>query len=314
MAEQPISIPVRKSVFTSGFRSYLMRVWYAVRARYRQLRISKTATELLGPQYRRSRDRIEIDITYVCNLRCLNCNRSITQAPEKLHISLTTIKSFVSESIARNKRWKAIRVLGGEPTLHPEFQQIIEALLEYRRWEPGCSIQVVSNGHGKAVNAILNKLPAEVMIENTSKTGNLQPGFGAFNLAPADDPAFREANFRNGCDVMERCGMGLTPLGYYPCAVAGGIDRIAGGGLGYGSLPPDDDDMVAVSEKLCRLCGHFRDGHQVPQQLRPPLLKEEMSRTWIKLYDERKSIKQRRHANATVTSPASDRRSEEVCE
>lgn len=283
--------PLFKTVSSKYLRLPLLKAWDSVKTRYRHVRLSKTTTRLVGPQYRRSRERIEIDITYVCNLRCLNCNRSISQAPEKMHISLDMIRRFVDESISRSKHWKVIRVLGGEPTLHPEFQEILAELLRYRAWSPNSRIELVSNGHGKAVNAALAKVPAGIIVENTAKVGNIQPGFGAFNFAPVDDPAFQAAEYRNGCDIMEQCGMGLTPLGYYPCAVAGGIDRIAGKHLGIRSLPAEDDDMLEASDKLCRLCGHFREGHCAPEGVRAPLLTQAMSPTWQKLYDDRKQIR-----------------------
>jgi hypothetical protein len=80
--------------------------------------------------------------------------------------------------------------------------------------------------------------------------------------------------------------MGLTPLGYYPCAVAGGIDRITGNGFGRTELPDDGDDMEEALGELCRLCGRFRDGHYVPKNLRPSLEEEKMSPTWNRLYAE----------------------------
>ena len=43
-----------------------------------------------------------------------------------------------------------------------------------------------------------------------------------------------------------RC-MGLTAHGYYACAVAGGIDRVAGFGLARNSLPADSDSMPSTS-------------------------------------------------------------------
>ena len=98
---------------------------------WRRIRISKTFTCICGPQYHRSRDMIEIDITYECNLHCLNCNRAVRQARESLHISMAQISRFVDESIEKRKKWQRIRVLGGEPTLHPEFRKIIEELLRY---------------------------------------------------------------------------------------------------------------------------------------------------------------------------------------
>ncbi|HEV7590055.1 MAG TPA: radical SAM protein [Longimicrobium sp.] len=264
----------------------LGRAWYALRAGWRKLRISRLATRLLGRQYRRSRDRIEIDITYLCNLHCLNCNRSVRQAREALHMPVEQVRQFVEESIARRKRWSRIRVLGGEPTLHPEFLPIIEELRRYRAWHPECVVEVVTNGHGPKVQAQLQQLPKDLWVENSKKIGPVQPSFGPFNLAPVDDAGFRHADFSNGCAIIRDCGMGLTPLGYYPCAVAGGIDRITGNGLGRTGLPGDADDMEEALRKLCRLCGRFRDGHYVPKNLRPPLEEEKISPAWKRLYAE----------------------------
>lgn len=262
----------------------LQRVVFGVRGGWRRLRILRPVTRMFGPQYVRSRDAIEIDITYACNLRCTNCNRSVTQAPEKAQLEIARIRDFVNESIAAGKRWRRIRVLGGEPTLHPQFFEIIDLLLSYRAHEPGCRIQVVSNGHGEHVKAMLARLPAEVDIENSGKHGNFQPAFGAFNLAPADDPAFRHADFVNGCSIMTGCGMGLGIGGYYPCAVAAGIDRVLGQSGGRASLPADEDEMADLARRFCRLCGHFREGHDIPEHLREPLLGTPMSPTWVAIY------------------------------
>ena len=199
---------------------------------------------------------------------------------------LELVQRFVDDSIAREKRWSRIRVLGGEPTLHPEFLPIIQELRRYRDWHPACVVEVVTNGHGARVQAQLQRLPSGVWVENSRKTGAVQPSFGPFNLAPVDDTAYRHADFSNGCAIMHDCGMGLTPSGYYPCAVAGGIDRITRNGLGRSELPDDTDDMDAALRDLCRLCGRFRDGHYVPKNLRPPLKEERISPTWQRLYAE----------------------------
>ena len=265
-------------------RLFWGRLGYALRARFRKLRVSRSVTRILGPQYRRSRDLIEIDITYLCNLHCLNCNRSVSQAPEGMHITVEQIQSFVDDSIARGHRWHRIRVLGGEPTLHPRFQEIIEALLRYCEWKADCRIEVVTNGFGEKVQSVLKRLPQNIWIENSRKSGQIQEDFGPFNLAPCDDPAFSRADYRNGCAIMEECGMGLTPLGYYPCAIAGGIDRIAGWGIGKDTPPANDDDMLETVERACALCGRFRVGHFIPKNLRPVLRESMVSPAWIRLY------------------------------
>lgn len=263
---------------------WLARAWYSLRAVWRRFRVSRSLTRWLGPQYRRSRSLLELDITYGCNLHCFNCNRSVRQAPEALHLPVEKLRGWVDEWIAREKKWQRIRVLGGEPTLHPDFGGIMTELLRYRSWAPKTSIEVVTNGHGTEVEAQLKKLPPDVWVENSRKQGVVQPDFGPFNLAPVDDLAFKNADYANGCAIASGCGMGLTPMGYYPCALAGGIDRITQDGLGRQHLPAEADDMLPAARQFCRLCGRFRDGHYVPPALRPPLTNEKISPTWRDLY------------------------------
>ena len=121
-------------------------------------------------------------------------------------------------------------------------------------------------------------------VDDSAKEGDIQLHFGDFNVAPRDLPAFRRAAYRNGCWVMEGCGMGLTPYGYYPCAVAGGIDRVLGLGLGRLSLPSEEDDMGEVLEALCAWCGRFKTGHFVPRDLRPAVQGEPMTGSWLDAY------------------------------
>ena len=73
-------------------------------------------------------------------------------------------------------------------------------------------------------------------IENTMKESDVQPQFYAFNLAPADRKGASRIDFTNGCSNIEQYGIGLTPSGYYPCAIAGGIDRVANRNLGRTSI------------------------------------------------------------------------------
>ncbi len=214
-------------------------------------------------RYRPNHRRIEIDVTYACNLKCTNCNRSSTQQPSSAALTLEHIERFIAESIQDGRKWQRIRVLGGEPTLHPEIIGILEALLAYKRnFYPKARITLVTNGHGARVAAVLARIPDGIIIENTSKTGGPQT-FDTFNVAPIDLPKYANADFTRACPYPHYCGVGLTPHGYYPCAIGGGIDRVFGFGVGRMALPPDDETFRAELDLLCRHCGHFKwDGEK----------------------------------------------------
>jgi hypothetical protein len=200
-------------------------------------------------------------------------------------MTLGQIQQFIDDSVAVGKAWKSIRILGGEPTLHPEFRIIISILRDYRtRHNEGCSIEVVSNGHGPAVQAQLDWLPADIFVENTAKQSNVTPFFRPFSDAPIDDKRYDSADYRNGCQVISSCGMGLGPTGYFQCTVAAGIDRVMGMGIGRTRLPEDTDDMHDQMLATCRLCGRFKDGHFIPKDLRPSLREQVISPTWKKIY------------------------------
>jgi len=217
----------------------------------------KAAVRVLGRPFSRSHRYVEIDITYRCNLRCRNCNRSCTQAPSPTDISVETIDSFVAESIARGIRWERIRLLGGEPTLHPALPVILDRLLGYRAAQnPALRIVLCTNGSGRRVNRVLAALPKSIAVKSTAKSER-QRLFRPFNRAPVDSRWYRFADYSAGCRILSDCGLGLTPLGYYPCAVAGGIDRVFGFGRGRQHLPEEDDDMRDLTALLCRYCGHF---------------------------------------------------------
>ncbi|MHC1709807.1 MAG: radical SAM protein [Methanomassiliicoccales archaeon] len=236
-------------------------------------------------------DLIEIDITYECNLRCFNCDRSCTQAPTKEQMELGQVEKFIRESISSGRNWKRIRVMGGEPFLHPKVIEILERLDEYRReLSPSTLIEIVTNGFGDDVVSKYPDVPEGIIIHNTNKKDRFQKKFEPFNLAPADDESFNTAEYTKGCWITEECGLGLGPYGYYQCAVAAGIDRVFGYDIGCKSLPGFDELFLEHKRVLCRLCGHFRSGSFVPPEQRNPVSGEPCSASWTAALDRRKKL------------------------
>jgi uncharacterized radical SAM superfamily Fe-S cluster-containing enzyme len=238
--------------------------------------------------------QVEIDITYECNLKCINCNRSSTQAPINEGMAIEQIEKFVIESIELNKKWKLINLLGGEPSLHKDFLEIVNLILnEYIvKYSPETILQVTSNGFGNLVRERLSKLTKHknLIIDFASfKDERIVPYFSPFNDAPIDKPKSNEKEFHKGCWVTSYCGIGLNQLGYYPCGVAGGIDRIFKLNLGVQSLKEVDESIAAYLDTFCRYCGNFSDyeqnfGNFIPRNEKSALTKPIVSESWRKAY------------------------------
>lgn len=264
----------------------LHRTIHRIRKRWWRMRTKRGMTRLLGRQFIRTREKIEIDLTYACNLKCHDCNRSCRQAPENSELSLERIAEFIDDSLNRKIEWKRIRLLGGEPTLHSQFEDVLYEFARYKAEYPKCRMEVVSNGHGRHVQRKLLHIPPFFHIENTMKASDTQPFFYSFNLAPKDETHHRHTDFTNGCSNIVECGIGLTPTGYYPCAIAGGIDRVAGWNLGRTSIPDEEDDMLDLLEKFCGQCGRFESRKFTTPELMPVYTPGLISQSWESLYDE----------------------------
>ena len=247
------------------------------------LRLGALATKVLGPKFRPNHNKIEIDITYKCNLRCLNCNRSCRLAPSDESMSLGQIQKFIKESVGQKRMWEWINLCGGEPTLHKQLFEILKALLDYKnKVSKHTRIRFFTNGFGPEVNKILQKLPDGIELVNTMKKDrsgeNVYSPHISFNLAPVDLVEYKYADYTNGCLITELCGIGLNMFGYYQCAIAGAIDRVFGYDIGRKKMPARDDLMPEEMRRLCRFCGHFKPYRKVTE--------EKISPVWRAAYEK----------------------------
>ncbi len=243
---------------------------------YQFIRAQSFVANRFGRQFLPSRDYAEIDITYKCNLKCINCNRSCTQAPSNIEMPVANTAAFIKQSIEKNIAWKRIRILGGEPTLHSRIFDIIDLLISYQKTHnPSVRLVLGTNFFGNQVHQVLGQLPDAITLKSTLKSSRVNL-FKPFNVAPVDTRVNRFSDYACGCRIIKECGLGLTPSGYYMCAVAGGIDRIFGYHLGRKKLPDDSDTLSDQMSAFCRLCGHF--GFQWPTR------RARLSETWRLAY------------------------------
>lgn len=195
--------------------------------------------------------KVELEITSRCNLMCKFCDRRCSQAPAKESMSLEQIHHFVDESIRLNYIWNSISVLGGEPALHPDLEEIIRILKKYTLQFPDCNLSLVTNYHGKGVIQTIDKISDMIEVIKRPKTENPE-WFNNIDLAPLD---YGKMSF--SCNITHECGLGLTARGYFPCGAGAAIARVLDLDIGIQSLADvDQTSLRNILRKTCIYCGH----------------------------------------------------------
>ncbi|MCL6588815.1 MAG: radical SAM protein [Firmicutes bacterium] len=196
-------------------------------------------------------NKVELEITTKCNLMCKFCDRRCSQAPSNEMMSLEHIRRFVDESIRLNYQWQKIGILGGEPTLHPELDQIISILQTYTNKFPGCDLYLATNYHGWKVRKKVKALQQRIRIVKSPKTNN-PAWFNNINLTQIGN-----SDIIHNCNISNGTGLGYTIRGYFPCGAGAAIARVLGWDIGLKSLSLVNQTAIReLLKQICPYCGH----------------------------------------------------------
>ncbi|WP_018753429.1 radical SAM protein [Paenibacillus sanguinis] len=230
--------------------------------------------------------RLEIDITYLCTLKCFNCNRGISVAPHNREHNMTVdqIQKFIEQSLEAKHPWERIKLIGGEPTIHPQFDEILELLHSYKiEHNINLDLRVTSNGTTKYTQQKLDEINQsypDVIVENSGKVDNFIPGFALSHVAPCDMYAYKNHNYK-GCWIPEECGIGLNFSGFYPCSIGGSIARIFDLDFAIKNVKDINIEiLMGMYNSLCSLCGMY---HNI--KVDDENIETIMSPTWQKRID-----------------------------
>lgn len=191
---------------------------------------------------------IEFEITLRCNAKCPSCSRHCPYLDygDDSDVGLGQVARFIMELKSYSvdhTRVDMIHVMGGEPTLHPFFEQIVIALQE-RLLQPGHirRLQVVTNG----IIPVDPKLEVPTSISRPEEKG---PDHRCMLVAPFDTgQKFKE------CPVPEDCGVSFGAYGWWPCGAGGAICRLFGLNQYRRDTIPDDEYQFPDKNAMCSYC------------------------------------------------------------
>ncbi|HUX00219.1 MAG TPA: radical SAM protein [Phycisphaerae bacterium] len=210
---------------------------------------------------------VEIEINSVCDVNCPACDRYCDVAPCQ-NMTLAQVRRFVDESIRLDWPWVRMHILGGEPTLHPQFAEIardlmrLRAHLQSRYPESDSLLRVLTNGRGRLADYHAWLVANEIHVAISPKDPARMPDYwDNMWTAPVDvTPGLQPA-----CAIfgIRGCGIGLTRHGFFLCGAGASIARVCGLDIGVQRL--DDltmPAMLAQADAICRLCAH-KEGYHI---------------------------------------------------
>jgi len=222
---------------------------------------------------------IEIDITNACVHSCANCTRFCGHHKKPFFMGFDTFKKAV-DSLAD---WEGIvGIIGGEPTLHPEFERFCDYLREKRikkkvvaSRKPIYDMQfhILSGLDGGISNVVLLSSLApsyfkhyETINDTFSRQLLNDHGNDVMHqalLMPRKELGISDEEWekkRDACWIQNAWSATITPKGAFFCEVAGSLDMLFDGPGGwpiekdwYKRTPEDFKDQLHWCE-LCSAC------------------------------------------------------------
>lgn len=167
---------------------------------------------------------IHIEVTNACHLRCANCTRHIGHHKKPFFMDLDFIEKAIDSLEGFPGR---IGLMGGEPLLHPNIEQIVEM---YAKKINRRQRHIWTAGHKwETYKDLIYKNFDEDLITFNDHTapGKHQPLLVSINDVVENKETIEE--LINNCWVQEQWSASITPKGGFFCEVAGSLDFLLDG-------------------------------------------------------------------------------------
>lgn len=240
---------------------------------------------------------IQIDITNACNMRCSNCTRFCGNHEKPFFMDFDTFRRAVDSLDAFDG---VTGIIGGEPTLHPEFERFALYLQEkfgkpsgrdvlfypqkdfihaihQREFESSMLKQRMDGSHflkkhgaGLWSNMSSTYRKYYEIIQDTFSVeylnDHLNPSFHQPGLFSRKDLGISDEDWiplRDRCWVQNTWSATITPKGAFFCEIAGALDMLFDGPGGW-KIEPDwwkrKPEEFADQLHWCEFCGFALEG------------------------------------------------------
>jgi hypothetical protein len=167
---------------------------------------------------------IEIQVMLACNWDCPACDQ-FSQFPQitwvkKGTMTVAQIEYFAQEMRTTNSYFGRVRLVGGEPSLHPKLPAIVDLLNQLVAEGHVGQLEIVTNGsHPEKIQAARGAAALRVRTSGNSEKEKHHTA----NLLHTPVSLGYEGK---ACSAPWHCGISLNTYGYFPCSSGAGIARV----------------------------------------------------------------------------------------
>ncbi|HJW92585.1 MAG TPA: radical SAM protein [Thermoanaerobaculia bacterium] len=225
---------------------------------------------------------IQIELTNACPMRCSNCTRFCGHHVEPFFMDFETFKKAIDSL----KGFKGIvGIMGGEPTIHPEFKKFIEYFRDNwghednstALYEPSSDFMrhILANGYHvdysnqrglwtsitpryyEHFELIQDTFGYQLLNDHTSESAHQTHMVTRKELGIPDDEWIE---MRDRCWVQNLWSASITPKGAFFCEIAAAMDATLGGPGGWAIEPgwwnrkPEDFGSQLDWCEMCSAC------------------------------------------------------------
>lgn len=202
--------------------------------------------------------QINILITNVCNLSCGGCSQhcGYIQKEKLWNISIDQLKWNIELLIDCKGKIEKIGIFGGEPTIHPEYEKILEMLKNFKE----IKFQIFTNGIKKYQDK-WNHYYSPVYKDKNSEKVFTPTSVAPMDILKVDDKTFYWEKAQKDCFMYNFCCSIIYNNKAYFCEPAAAWDIMTGENNGWdlkwGEDPfkRTDDEIEKQALNFCYRCG-----------------------------------------------------------